>query len=273
MHQNSKIIVFIILALVLPGILTIQASAKKRKSIKAFLIGDSTVADYSLEDNYKENRFPITGWGQVFQSFLNADSLFKVRNLIKADEVVVDDRAKGGRSTRTFFQEGRWRAVYEELQPGDLVLMQFGHNDGAENKPERYVNIEGYKEFLRLYVQQTREKGGIPILLTPVNRNYPWKDGKLSNVHGEYPQAVKEIAEELNVLMIDLTQRSCALFTSKGKDYITTHYFMNLPAGVYPAYPDGKKDNTHFQPEGANAVALLIFEGMQELMDKSPQRR
>ncbi|MCX6236084.1 MAG: rhamnogalacturonan acetylesterase [Bacteroidia bacterium] len=236
-----------------------------KKPVKVYLIGDSTVADYTLDDNYQTTKYPITGWGQVLQPFLSKDSLSKVAGLIKADSVKVDDRAKGGRSTRTFFQEGRWRTIYDELQPGDLVLIQFGHNDAAESKPERYVNIEGYKEFLRLYVFQARQKGGIPVLLTPVNCNYPWEDGVLKNVHGEYPQAMKDIAAEMNVFLIDLTQISCDFFTLKGKDFVTEKYFMNLPAGVYTAYPDGQKDNTHFQPEGAKAVAQLIFNGLKSI--------
>lgn len=144
--------------------------------------------------------------------------------------------------------------------------MQFGHNDAAENKPERYVNIQGYKEFLRLFVSQTRQKGGIPVLITPVTRNYPWEnDILLGTVHGDYPRAMKEVADELNVYLIDLTSTSAELFTQIGKEYVNDHFFMNLPAGVYEAYPDGQNDNTHFQPEGAKAVAGLVFEGLQKL--------
>lgn len=239
--------------------------ANEQRPMKVFLIGDSTVADYTLEDDYQSRRFPIAGWGQVFQPFMCKDSLARLAGLIQADSVIVDDRAKGGRSTRTFFQEGRWRAVVDEMQPGDLVLMQFGHNDAAENKPERYVNLQGYKELLRLFVSQTREKGGIPILLTPVNRNYPWENGVLTNVHGEYPQAVKDVAAEMEVLLIDLTHASCMHFTKMGKEYVTEKYFMNLPTGVYEAYPEGQSDNTHFQPEGAKAVAQLVFNGLKTL--------
>ncbi|WP_163707757.1 rhamnogalacturonan acetylesterase [Mangrovibacterium lignilyticum] len=235
------------------------------RPVKVYLIGDSTVADYSLEDNYQQQKFPITGWGQVFQSYLCKDSLARIE-LIAADSVVVDDRAKGGRSTRTFFQEGRWRAVYDEMQAGDFVLMQFGHNDAAESKPERYVNIEGYKEFLCLFVTQTRQKGGIAVLITPVTRNYPWEDGVLlGTIHGDYPGAMKEVAAELDVYLIDLTRSSAELFTKIGPDYVKENYFMNLPAGVYKAYPDGQSDNTHFQPEGAKAVAGLVFDGLQKL--------
>jgi lysophospholipase L1-like esterase len=247
----------------------ISCSEKKEeptvKINKVWLIGDSTMANYALEENYQSNRHPVTGWGQVFQPFMAKDSLFQINHLVQADSLIVDDRAKGGRSTRTFFQEGRWRAVYNEMQPGDLVLIQFGHNDAAVGKTERYVNVEGYQEFLRLFIQQTREKGGTPILLTPVARNYPWENGHLQNVHGDYPDAMKAVAFELGVLLIDLNERSMDHFSDKGKEYVSANYFMNLPAGVYEAYPDGQDDNTHFQPEGAKAVARLVFEELKTI--------
>jgi len=232
-----------------------------------YLAGDSTMADYS--DNYEpgkdymQTRYPLMGWGQVFQQFFVKDSLKKVNGLVKTDSVEVDDRARGGRSTRTFFQEGHWRAIYEDLEENDLVLIQFGHNDASKEKHERYVDVEGYKEFLRLFVKQTREKNAIPILLTPVARNYPWEDGELGNIHGEYDPAVKEIAKELAVHLIDLNKSSQKFFTKKGKDYVTENYFMNLPPGKYEAYLDGQNDNTHFQPEGAKAVAQLVFDEMK----------
>jgi len=237
----------------------------KKKIIKVYLIGDSTVADYSLEADFQTKRYPLTGWGQVFQPFMQRDSLAKIKHLIKADSVVVDDRAKGGRSTRTFFEEGRWAEVYKLLQKNDVVIMQFGHNDASKDKTERYVTIQGYKEYLRLYINQSRQKGAIPILLTPVARNYPWQEGMLTNVHGDYPQAAKEVAKELNVTLIDLNQLSMDAFSAKGQEYVSKNYFMNLPAGVYQAYPEGQKDNTHFQPEGAKAVAGLVFKALKKL--------
>ena len=234
-----------------------------------FLIGDSTMADYSgnyeVGKDYMKTRYPLMGWGQVFQHFMVKDSLDKISNLIKVDSVKVDNRARGGRSTRTFFQEGRWRSVVADLHKGDIVIIQFGHNDASEQKPERYVNIEGYKEFLRLFVKQTKDQGATPILLTPVARNYPWENGHLENVHGEYPEAMKDIAYELDVPIIDLNQLSINAFSSKGEDYVTKNYFMNLPANVYEAYPEGIKDNTHFQPEGAKAVAQLVFDALKNL--------
>lgn len=240
-----------------------------KKPVHIYLIGDSTVADYTLDSGYMQKKYPIHGWGQVFQPFFKRDNLFQLKNLIKSDSVLVIDKARGGRSTRTFFEEGRWAAILKTLQKNDIVMIQFGHNDAAKDKPERYVDIPGYKEFLRLYINQTREKGAIPILVTPVNRNYPWKDEKLSNVHGEYPKAVKDVAKELDVKLIDLTQLSIDAFSAKGQAYVTSNYFMNFEKGLYPAYPDGQKDNTHFQKEGATAVAQIVFNALINLNNEN----
>ncbi|SHF74683.1 Lysophospholipase L1 [Flavobacterium fluvii] len=252
--------------IVLFSILILSAFSAKSKVTTIYLIGDSTVADYSLEENYQTKRFPLVGWGQVFQPFFQKDSLKLVSTILgNAKEVKIDDRAKGGRSTRTFFQEGRWAEVYKSLQKGDVVMMQFGHNDGSVEKTERYVDIQGYKEFLRLFINQTREKGATPIVMTPVARNYPWKDGKLTNVHGEYPQTAKDVAKELNVKLIDLNELSMTFFTSKGQEYVTKNYFMTFEAGLYEAYPNGQTDKTHFQTAGGKEVARLVFNAMKKL--------
>ncbi|MFD1604555.1 rhamnogalacturonan acetylesterase [Flavobacterium artemisiae] len=259
--KNIKIFMIGLCSVILLG-----SFSFKSKITTIYLIGDSTVADYSLEENYQTKKFPQVGWGQVFQPFFQKDSLKLVKNILgSVKEVKVDDRAKGGRSTRTFFQEGRWSSVYKSLQKGDVVMMQFGHNDASVEKTERFVNIEGYKEFLRLFINQTKEKGATPIVLTPVARNYPWKDGKLNNVHGDYPQAAIDVAKELNVKYIDLNDLSMNFFSSKGQDYVTTNYFMNFEAGKYPAFPEGQKDNTHFQTEGGVQVARLVFDAMKKL--------
>lgn len=239
----------------------------KPKPIKVYLIGDSTVADYSLERDYNKKRYPLMGWGQVLQPLLHHDSLKNLKPLIKGDSAVVLDRAKGGRSTRSFFEEGRWKPILDTLEKNDLVLIQFGHNDAAKDKPDRYVDVPGYKDFLRMYVKESRGKGAIPILITPVTRNYPWKNGQLGSAHGEYPQAVKDVAKELNVPLIDLTAISAESFSKKGQDYVTRHYFMNLDSAKYEAYPKGQQDNTHFQPEGARAVARLVYNEMKKIVN------
>ncbi|MBD0830837.1 rhamnogalacturonan acetylesterase [Aestuariibaculum sediminum] len=269
-NYTTLILCFLLLTACRESDKTEASNGKTKTAITTiYLIGDSTMADYTGDyekgKDYMKTRYPLTGWGQVFQPFLTSDSLYLVNNLIKTDSALVDDRAKGGRSTRTFFQEGRWRSVNENLKKNDIVMMQFGHNDAALTKPERYVNIEGYKEFLRLFINQTRQKGAIPIILTPVARNYPWKDGNLENVHGEYDQAVKEIAKDMEVYLIDLNLKSRMLFSNKGKDFVSQNYFMNLPKSKYEAYPNGSDDNTHFQTKGGIEVARLVFEGLKEI--------
>ena len=248
----------------------------QKDPVTIYLIGDSTMADYSgdydKDKDYMKTRYPLMGWGQVFQEKMSTEKLKPLSHIIKSDSVIVDNRARGGRSTRTFFEEGRWSSVYKDLEKGDLVLMQFGHNDASESKPERFVTVEGYKEYLRLYVNQTRQKGAIPVILTPVSRNYPWEDGKLGNVHGEYYTAAVEVAQELDAYLIDLTRRSMDHFSEKGKDYVTEKYFMNFGPGLYEAYPEGSSDNTHFQPEGARAVAQLVYEGLIDLKDQQQKK-
>lgn len=261
----------IILLIVTLLVFACATAAKPEKSTQIFIAADSTAADHTLNADYLTHRDPVTGWGQKFQPFMDGDNLAKLGHLIKAQQAIVLNKAKGGRSTRTFFEEGRWDEIYRALQPDDLVLIQFGHNDAAVKKHERYVNITGYKQYLRLFVQQTREKNALPILLTPVNRNYPWEkidsgdNEKLGNSHGGYPQAMKEVAAEMDVMLIDLGQISRDFFSSKGHEYVSKTYFMNLAPGAFPAYPDGLSDNTHFQPAGAHEVARLVFEAMKTL--------
>lgn len=241
------------------------ATVEKRLAINVFIASDSTATDQTLNEDYHTHRHPVTGWGQSFQPWITGDNLQQLYPLLQASTATLHNHAKGGRSTRTFFEEGRWHAIYDQLQPGDLVLIQFGHNDAAVDKHERYVNIQGYQQFLRLYVDQVREKNAIPVLMTPVNRNYPWENGVLGNSHGEYPDAVKAIAAEKKVLLIDLGQRSRDFFTDKGESTVGPRYFMNLKPGAFPAYPEGHTDNTHFQPAGADVVARLVYEGLLDL--------
>ncbi len=235
------------------------------KVASLWLMGDSTMADYAnYGEDYMKERYPQEGWGQSLPKFLIPDSL-KNFKIFDVDSLMIENKARGGRSTRSFFEEGRWVEIYNQLAPGDFVMIQFGHNDASESKQERYVGLPGYKEFLRLYIHQTRQKGATPILITSVCRNYPWEDGRLGNSHGDYPQAMKDVAAELGVYLIDLTQLSADHFTQMGRDYITVNYFMNLPPGKFEAYPDGLTDNTHFQPEGSEAVARLVSNALKSL--------
>lgn len=263
--MKSLLIIFIIVSLS-------TAFASKKKVTKIYLIGDSTMMDYDkYREDYLTSIYPLSGWGQYFQVLFDQTTIKSLDFLIQSDSVLVENHAIGGRSTRSFFEEGRWSKVYKEIQANDLVMIQFGHNDATLERPLRYVTPEAYKEYIRLFVSQTREKGAIPIVITPVTRNQPWKDGKLENLHGEYYTAAVEVADELDVLTIDLTQRSMDFFAKKGEDYVTQHYFMNLKPGQYTNYPEGKEDNTHFVTEGAEIVAKLVLEGLLDLKSKMQQ--
>ena len=122
----------------------IVTPSTNKNTTNIFLAGDSTVTDYTLESDYEKKRNPQQGWGGVFQEFFVADSLKTLKSSALAKSVLVINKAKGGRSTRTFFQEGRWRYIFENLKPKDYVLIQFGHNDESEKKVDRYVDIPGY---------------------------------------------------------------------------------------------------------------------------------
>jgi lysophospholipase L1-like esterase len=265
MLSRSRISLLLCVMLMLGACGTTGAMQGPESITHIYLAADSTVADHTLNDDYWTHRHPVTGWGQKFQPFFTGEDIAELNALVKGERVEVVNKAKGGRSTRTFFEEGRWDEIYRALKPGDLVMIQFGHNDAALEKHERYVNIIGYKQYLRLFVQQAREKKVLPILLTPVNRNYPWADGQLGNSHGDYPAAMIEVAEEMNVLLIDLGKLSRDFFSNQGQEFVRTTYFMNLPPKAFPAYPNGLTDNTHFQPAGAEAVARLVFEAMKNL--------
>jgi lysophospholipase L1-like esterase len=265
MYTKIQLMMLLLAALLLTACASSLTRQPANGVTHVYLAADSTAADHTLNDDYWTKRHPITGWGQKFQPFVSGANLVPLRHLIKTEKAKVINKAKGGRSTRTFFEEGRWDDIYRALQPHDLVLIQFGHNDAAVEKHERYVNITGYKQYLRLFVQQTRDKHALPILLTPVNRNYPWDNDQLHNAHGDYPAAMKEVAQEMNVLLIDLGQLSRDFFSAKGQEFVSKTYFMNLPAGAFPAYPDGLNDNTHFQPKGAEEVARLVYQAMKNL--------
>lgn len=217
---------------------------------KIFLIGDSTVC------NYNANKYPMTGWGQVLQHFINSDAF------------VIDNRAIGGRSSRSFHEEGRWTEVKTAMNSGDFLLIQFGHNDRDYSKAERYTSPDDYKNYLRIYVNEARALGVIPVLVTPMVMN-AWRNGALRNVFtesgAEYVQSMKAVATELNVPLIDLNQKSWNFVNTIGVNYASRFIYHTYPAGEYPNYPDGINDGTHFQEMGAIQMAKYVAEGINEL--------
>ena len=167
-----------------------------------YLIGDSTVSTYD------SSRYPRMGWGQVF------------RNFFDPSRIRVENRAIPGRSSKSFYEEGHWSTIIDSLHPGDYVFIQFGHNDEKTDTARHTDPYTSFKTYLRIYIDGSRAKGAYPILMTPVNRN-KWKGNEIANTHGEYVIAIRQLAAEKEVPLIDLFSSSRSLFDSLGKEYTT----------------------------------------------------
>jgi lysophospholipase L1-like esterase len=206
-----------------------------------FMVGDSTMANKSAK------AFPETGWGQAMAML--ADST----------KITIDNHAKNGRSTKSFIDEGLWAAVERQIKPGDYVFIQFGHNDEKIDKPKVYARAAtAYKVNLKKMVDETRAKGGVPVLFSSIVRRDFAPNGKLNDTHGEYIEAVKQLAEELKVTFIDLEAETHLLVEKMGPDE-SSNLYMNLPQGIYPNHPEGLVDNTHLTRYGAMQVACLAI--------------
>lgn len=212
-----------------------------KKHIKVYLIGDSTVC------LYEPNRAPLTGWGMPFAIFFDST-------------VTIDNRAKGGRSTRTFIAENRWQPIWDNLQPGDYVFMQFGHNDEAkeEKYKDRYTTPEDYKKNLTRFIIESRNKQAIPVLITPVSRMQFDSAGHAKETHATYSALVFEVAKQTATPVIDLDKKSRELIHELGPKYAKL-LFMQLEPGEHPNYPEGQKDNTHFTEFGARRMAEIVL--------------
>lgn len=226
---------------------------------RIFMIGDSTMADKDLFRNVTDSitgeaesvPFPEKGWGQVLPVFFN-------RNII------VDNHAKNGRSSKTFISEGRWQRVIDSIQAGDYLIIQFGHNDASIEKKDRYTTPEEYVEYFTMFVQKAKEKGAKPIICTSVARRKFDKDGKFVDSHGEYLDLARGVALAENIPMIDMYEKSKRLLIEMGMDD-SESLFLHLKPGENKNFPDGKIDNTHFNIKGADAMAYLFIEGLREL--------
>lgn len=214
-----------------------------------YTIGDSTMANKSLTNNSLER-----GWGQVLAAYL--DSRY----------VEVDNHARNGRSSLSFRNEGLWAPVLAKIKPGDYVLIQFGHND-AKPSPDRHTEPGStFNEQLSQYVLETRSKGGIPVLLTPMVRRKFDEAGQLTPTHGDYPQAVRDVAAALDVLLIDHTELSRELVQDLGPE-ASKELFMWVEAGSNLALPQGREDDTHLRALGAKRMARLV---LNEIKEKIP---
>lgn len=215
-------------------------------AVTIHVIGDSTASVYG------SSYYPRMGWGQP------------LGDRFAPQCAVVSDKALSGRSSKSFADEGNWMPIVNALEKDDVVLIQFAHNDEKSDDPTRYTDPETtYKQYLTTYVTDTRGKQAVPILVTPIVRNQ-WNGTALQDTHGAYPPAMRELARELDVELIDLTAITEAYFERIGQT-ATTALFLNLAPGESPNYPNGNSDNTHLQEAGARAVgALAVYDAYQQ---------
>ncbi|RZM30272.1 MAG: rhamnogalacturonan acetylesterase [Pedobacter sp.] len=228
-------------ALVLLILFAFRPSSPK---IRVYLIGDSTM---SLK---QVTAYPETGWGMPFVNFFDSG-------------VQVENRAQNGRSTKTFVAENRWQPVVDSLHTGDYVFIQFGHNDEVPTKAS-YTPIADYRAYLMKFISESRSKGGIPVLLTPVSRRKFDNEGKALDTHLQYAAMVRTVAAEQKVPLIDLDQKSIELFQKLGVEN-SKLLFNKLAPGEHPNYPAGKIDDTHFNELGAREVAQLVLKEIRVL--------
>jgi len=236
-----KKISFKILAVAVIIVLTAFSFIHQKTTI--YIIGDSTAA------NKLPKAYPETGWGMELQSFFKSN-------------VIVDNRALNGRSTKSFKAEQQWQPILEKLKPGDYVFIEFGHNDEKVDKPGTGTTLEEFKNNLVCYVNETRSKKAIPVLLTPISRR-SFKNGVLVDSHGDYPNVTRKVADSLKVPLTDMLAKTESLLNRLGEE--PSIKLFNYVDSGHANYPAGKKDDTHLSPEGAKKIAGLIVKGIKEL--------
>lgn len=228
---------------VLTVALALAAGAHAQAARQVFVVGDSTASQYGPE------RAPRQGWGMQLQSYL-APAAWQVRN-----------HAQSGRSARSFIAEGWLAPVERGLRRGDVLLIQFGHNDEKREDPSRYNAPEdAFPQWLMRYVALARSKGATPVLVTPLARRKfepGSRSSQLLDTHGLYSRAVRELAAREQVGLVDLDAMSSDWLRALG-DEASKLFYMHVPA-------QGQADDTHLQEAGAALVACLVVRGWQAL--------
>ena len=219
----------------------LSCSVAEKLKISVWMIGDSTMAIKS------ENRYPEMGWGMPFAS------LFE-------EGVTVKNHAKNGRSSKSFKDEGLWNEVYDNIQAGDYVLIQFGHNDQKIDNPDVGAPPADYEANLREYVRVVKEKNAHPILLTPIARRR-FSKGKFYDSHGEYGSIACTLAKKMGIPCIDLNSATNDLLSNLGEEN-SASLFLHVEAGDVN-YPNGITDNTHLNVLGAERIAELVVAALK----------
>lgn len=218
--------------------------ANELKPVMLHLVGDSTMSD-------KPNlAYPERGWGQLLPQFL-------------LPQLTVVNHAANGRSTRRFLNEGRWQLLLSELDQGDYVLIQFGHNDQKVDDPARYAAADSdYQTFLQQFIADVRKQGATPMLASPICRRNFAEDGSLKRDLADYANAAAQVAKAAEVSFFDLQQLSCDFWQQLGKAD-SQPYFIQVPAGLYQKFPDGKVDNTHLTLQGASKISQFFLQELK----------
>jgi lysophospholipase L1-like esterase len=209
-------------------------------TVRVFLAGDSTVTDQSIE--------PYVGWGQVLPLFVG-------------DRAVVANHAESGRALRSFQGERRLDKILALLRPGDFVLIQFGHNDQKE-KGEGVGAFTTYAARLKAYVDAIQAKAGKPVLVTAVARRRFDAQGQVVESLGDFPEAVRRVAKERGLPLIDLNTASKQVYQALGAER-SKLALLHYPANTFPGQTEPLRDDTHFGAYGAYEMARCVAEGVR----------
>jgi len=241
----KKIIEMLFAAAVFTGV-----AVSDTTSFSIYVVGDSTV------QTYKDNVYPQTGWGQVLGYFFDAS------------RVNVLNYAIGGRSSRTFIEEGRLDEVKGKLQKGDYLFVQFGHNDRDYSKAARYVEPSQFSGYIQKYVDAGQAKGANVVLVSPMNLNGSRNVFSTGSNNYDARGMMQTVAKNNKIPFVDLNMKSYNTYnnTYKGMaDYVTRYLYKKLEKGEYPNFPDGVNDGTtHFQEMGSMGHAQMICEELEE---------
>jgi len=226
----------------------VQLPDRKEKGEKTtiYIAGDSTAQTYDYTKNY-----PQTGWGQMFGAYFT-------------DEVVIENRSMAGRSLKSYNNDGRLDKILTEMHPGDYVFVQFGINDGAVNKPERYISVEDYKKLMtEKYIGEVVKRGGIPVILTPSAAGwYDDAESRFVESRLDYAIPTAEVAQETGCAFIDINQIMTDAWNAMDKEEVLSGYFV-CEMLESKAYPTGTNDTTHMKPKGAKVVAGMVAQAIK----------
>ncbi len=207
-----------------------------------FLAGNSTVVD--------QDREPWASWGQMIPSFLVPST------------AVVANYAESGEALNSFVSARRLEKILSLMKAGDYLFIEFGHND-QKQKGEGIGAFTSYKKRLQFFISEVRKKGGIPVLVTSMNRRSFDSTGHIVNTLGDYPEAVRQTAKEENVAIIDLNAMSKILYEAWG-EAASVKAFVHYPANTFPNQEEALKDNTHFNTYGAYEIARCIVQSIKD---------